>query len=240
MFWPRLQRPSGNSSSFWKDFTTRLIPRALRDVGKRRGQHGVCPYTSAPSSPWQLWLYMGWQPQHSGTNQRCKAEKKTLPRNSPGEGPTSCFWMDLKSSWRFLFNNNAILKLHNALSSQHILCTSDNNDLTTTLGISLEKSRSSPSTSPHCRAQGPGEETRMLGSRRRTARTRPNRRGCSCRDTPALRFALWQRREQKRTPVCTTLVWMAARMSLVFCSPGSLALEKPSLAKLACCYLHIV
>lgn len=173
MFWPQLQQPSGNSSSFRKDFTTRLTPRALRAVGKRWGQRGVCPYTSVPSSPGQLRLYQGWQPQHSANNSKVQSRKKHWPETHQAKVPatTSCFWMDLKSSWRFLFNNNVILKLRNALSSQHILGTSDNNDLTTTLGISLEKSWSSPSSSPHHRAQGPREEMRMLGSSRHTAPT---------------------------------------------------------------------
>lgn len=115
----------------------------------------------------------------------------------------SCFWMDLKSSWRFPFNNNIILKLRNALSSQHILCTSDNNDLTTALGISLEKSWSSSSTDRRRGAQGLREEMRMLGSSRHTAPTWP----CSAREavpsgTLQLTGLLFQRGEHKREPRC--------------------------------------
>lgn len=143
--------------------------------------------------------------------------------------------MDLKSSWRFPFNNNIILKLRNALSSQHILCTSDNNDLTTTLGISLGKSWSSPSTNPHRRAQGPRQEKRMLGSSRHKLPAGPARpEGLLLPRHPSSQVCSFAGESTEENPAVHHLGLNGSKHLLVFCSPGSLALEKPSLAKLAC------
>lgn len=191
MFWPCL-----HSLREQQQLLEGLHPIRLTPTGA--GQHRVCLYTSVPSAHLAL-----QGPTASAPREQIKGakQKNTLARNSPGEGPCHHILLlnGLKSSRRYLFNNNIILKLRNALSSQHILCTSDSNDLTATLGISLEKSCSSPAPAPWPSAGSAGGNA---DARQQRAQLPPGAAGALPSRRAQITGLLSRRGENKREPRC--------------------------------------